>query len=141
MHEDWSADSVSLLELPSPAVLTTYRRNGSAAVSPVWFRFHRADVEVVLAEGDVKLRHMERDPRCSLTIFEAEFPFRGVRVEGTPRLEPDDDNQARLGIASRYLGAERGRTFVDHRRTPGLVLRIQASAISEWDLTAILPPI
>ena len=29
----------SLLEGPSPAVLTTYRKDGTALVSPVWFRF------------------------------------------------------------------------------------------------------
>ena len=28
----------SLLEAPSPAVLTVYRADGSAVVTPVWFR-------------------------------------------------------------------------------------------------------
>jgi hypothetical protein len=29
----------SLIESPAPAVLTTYRRDGTAHVSPVWFRW------------------------------------------------------------------------------------------------------
>jgi hypothetical protein len=43
-------DARSLIEAPSPAVLTTYRKDGSALTSPVWFRFHRGAFEVVLAE-------------------------------------------------------------------------------------------
>lgn len=35
MYEIWSTESLGLLDQPSPAVLATYRRNGSAAVSPV----------------------------------------------------------------------------------------------------------
>ncbi len=72
----------SLLEAPSPAVLTTYRKDGGALVSPVWFRWRDAGFEVVIAKGDLKLRHLVRDPRCVLVVFEAVRPFRGVEVRG-----------------------------------------------------------
>jgi len=75
-------DVRSLLEAPSPAVLTTCRKDGSAAVSPVWFRWSDDGFEVVIAEGDAKLRHIEHDPRCALVVFEAVRPFRGVEVRG-----------------------------------------------------------
>src|ERR671930_2246982 len=74
----------SLLEAPSPAVLTTYRQDGSALVTPVWFRFENGAFEIVIAKGDVKLRHLARDPRCVLLVFEAVRPFRGVEVRGGP---------------------------------------------------------
>jgi len=48
----------SLLDAPSPAVLTTYRKDGSALVSPVWFRWSDGVFEVVIAKGDLKLRHL-----------------------------------------------------------------------------------
>src|SRR5262245_16068647 len=76
----------SLLDAPSPAVLTTYRQNGSALVTPVWFRFAEDAFEVVIAEGDVKLRHLRRDPRCALVVFEAVRPFRGIEVRGPAEL-------------------------------------------------------
>ncbi len=50
----------SLLEAPSPAVRTTYRRDGSALSSPVWFRLHDRALEVVIANGDIKLKHWAR---------------------------------------------------------------------------------
>jgi hypothetical protein len=49
-------------------VLTTYRRDGSANVSPVWFRWEGDAFEVVIAEGDVKLRHLARAPRCVIVV-------------------------------------------------------------------------
>src|SRR3954451_3154336 len=127
----------SLLEAPAPAVLTTYRRDGSAATSPVWFRYD--DVEVVVAEGDIKLRHLARRPGCVLVVFEAVPPFRGVRVEGEPELITGDVAEVRLAIASRYLGNECGRRSTDQRNPRGTVLRFPVAAASSWDLSAILP--
>jgi PPOX class probable F420-dependent enzyme len=128
----------SLLEAPSPAVLTTYRADGTALVTPVWFR-HRASVfEVVIAEGDVKLQHLRRDPRCSLVVFETVPPFRGLEVRGEAQLVECDVRQLREEIAGRYLGVEAGRRFAAERTTPGVLLRLSGDQRT-WDLSAILP--
>ena len=108
-------------------------------VSPVWFRFHESELEVVIAQGDPKLRHLEQAPRCSLMVFETEAPFRGLRLEGTPRLTRDENNEARAEIAARYLGREPGHRYVEQRRTPGFVLRIEVTRANSWDLSEILP--
>jgi hypothetical protein len=63
-------DVRSLVEAPSPPVLTTYRKDGGALTTPVWFRFHEGAFEVVLAEGDVKRKHLARTPTCLLVVFE-----------------------------------------------------------------------
>ena len=127
-----------LLQSAAPAGLTTYRRDGSAVGSPVWFRAHDGRVEVVIAEGDVKLRHLRRDPRCSLLVFEADPPFRGVRVEGLPSFETEGVAEARLAISSRYLGSEDGRRFTE-QRGPGVVLSLPLTEARSWDLRRILP--
>jgi PPOX class probable F420-dependent enzyme len=127
-----------LLEQPSPAVLCTYRKDGSALVTPVWFRYANDAFEVVIAEGDVKLGHLARDPRCSLVVFEAVPPFRGVEERGTAELVECDVGPIRAAIAGRYLGAERGRAFAAERTKPGVLLRLRGER-REWDLSAILP--
>jgi hypothetical protein len=129
----------SLLADPAPAVLTTYRRDGSAATSPVWFRLNDDALEVVVAEGDVKLRHLARRSHCELVVFEAVPPFRGVRVKAEPELVVGDVTEARLAISRRYLGDERGRRFTDQRKPRGTVLRFPLAAASSWDLSGILP--
>jgi PPOX class probable F420-dependent enzyme len=129
-----------LLEAPSPAVLTTYRKDGTALTTPVWFRFDGGAFEVVLAEGDVKRRHLDRTPTCALLIFESVPPFRGVEVTGEPELVDTDVTPAREAIASRYLGAERGRRFAASRTSPrGTLLRLLPRNPRVWDLTPILP--
>jgi hypothetical protein len=129
----------SLLSAPSPAVLTTYRRDGSALTSPVWFRRQHDVLEVVIAAGDTKLKHLSRRPECSLTVFEAVPPFRGVTIKQTPELVAGNVTEARLAIATRYLGAERGRAFAQQRKPEGTVLRFALGDARAWDLSAILP--
>lgn len=104
----------SLLEAPSPAVLTTYRRDGSVLSSPVWFRLHDGALEVVIANGDIKLKHLARRRECTLTVFEAARPFRGVETRGTPETMTGDVTLARTAIAARYLGADAAAHFVVH---------------------------
>ena len=133
-------DSVrSLLEAPSPAVLTTYRKDGSALVTPVWFRWNAGAFEVVIAEDDVKLRHLARDARCALVVFEAVRPFRGMEVRGEPELVEGDVTSIRKDIATKYLGAEDGARFAAERSKPGVLLRLAADNPRVWDLSAILP--
>ena len=128
----------SLLNGPSPAVLTTYRKDGTAITSPVWFRFIDDGFEVIIAEDDVKLRHLAARPQCSLVVFEAVPPFRGVRVDGEPTLRRDKVTEARRAIATRYLGRERGERFTAERG-PAAVLRLPVESARSWDLEAILP--
>jgi PPOX class probable F420-dependent enzyme len=140
LSEGWTESVRSLLEDPSPAVLTTYKKDGSAFVSPVWFRWTGEAFEVVVAEGDIKLRHLTRDPRCVLVVFEAVPPFRGVEVRGTPELIHRDVTPERAALAERYLGEAGGRAFaVERRAKPGVLLRLAPDNPRVWDLSAILP--
>jgi hypothetical protein len=132
-------DVQSLIDAPSPAVLTTYRRDGSALTTPVWFRFHDGAFEVVLAEADVKREHLRRTPSCLLLVFEAVPPFRAVEVKGEPELTERDVTEVREAIAGRYLGIERGRRFATSRRSPrGTLLRLIPNDPRIWDLAAAI---
>jgi PPOX class probable F420-dependent enzyme len=137
---DWTVRVRTLLEAPSPAVLTTYRNDGSALVSPVWFQWSDGAFEVVIAKGDVKLGHLARDRRCGLVVFEAVPPFRGVEVRGMAELLERDVGPARAAIAARYLGVADGERFAAERSSkPGVLLRLIANDPRVWDLSAILP--
>jgi len=137
---EWDEALRSLIDAPSPAVLTTYRKDGSANVSPVWFRWNEDAFEVVIALGDVKLKHLARDPRCALLVFEAVPPFRGIEVRGVPELVEGDVTDAREEIAGRYLGSDDGRRFAAARTsTPGVLLRLRAAEQRVWNLESILP--
>ncbi len=139
MTADWLPRVRSLLDGPSPAVLTTYRQDGSALVTPVWFRWTGEAFEVVIAEGDVKLRHLARNPDCVLVVFEAVRPFRGIEVRGAAELVEGDVTDVRAAIAGRYLGADDGARFAAERTKPGVLLRLVPAEPRVWDLAGILP--
>jgi PPOX class probable F420-dependent enzyme len=140
MTGHWIDGVRTLLEAPSPAVLTTYRKDGSANASPVWFRWINGTFEIVIAKGDIKLSHLARDPRCVLLIFEAVSPFRGIEVRGVGELVEGDVGSVRADIARRYLGVEAGARFAAERASkPGVLLRLTADDPHVWDLSGILP--
>ena len=92
------------------------------------------------ATSDRKLAHLRRDPRCVLLIFEAAPPFRGVMVRERASIVVDEGAQARLAIATRYLGPRGGRAYADlDRRPPGWVLRFPVAAARAWHLGDELP--
>jgi hypothetical protein len=108
-------------------------------MSPVWFRAVDEWIEIVVAEGDAKLERLRADPRCVFLAFETTAPFGGIRVEHAAALSERDVREARLGIASRYLGADDGRRYTEQRTKPGVVVRLPLSAARSWDLRDILP--
>jgi Pyridoxamine 5'-phosphate oxidase len=117
-----------------------YRRDGSALTSPVWYRWENGAFEIVVAQGDVKLRHLARDPRCILVAFETEPPFRGIEARGEPELVERDVTAERIAIAGRYLGEAAARAFAAARSSPiGVLLRLEPEDPRVWDLSAILP--
>ena len=131
-------DVRSLLEAPAPAVMITYPGDGSAAVSPVWFRYAGEAFEVVVATSDAKARHLANDPRAVLMIFEAVAPFRGVRVRADAELDDADVDEVRRAISTRYLGPEAADAFVE-QRGDAVVVRLPASEAHVWDLSGIFP--
>ena len=128
----------SWLDGPQPAVLATYDPGGDVRMTPVWYRRHGGAFEVVIAEGDPKLRNLRRDPRCVLLVFEAQPPFRGIEARGEAELLERDVAAERADIAGRYLGAEDGERFARSRTKPGVLVRLAVEPRA-WDLSAILP--
>lgn len=121
---------------PTPAVIQTYRRDGTAKLSPVWFRLHDDCFEVVIAEDDIKLKHLQRDPRVTLLIFETAPPFRGVQVTTEVTWTSEGLDEARRSISSRYLGDAGSAAFTERRRGNGVVVRIPSSEARTWGSSA-----
>ena len=116
----------------------TYRKDGTANVSPVWFRWHDDAFEVVIAHGDVKLKHLAHDPRCALLVFEA-VPPGGIEVRGVPELIEGDVTPVREGIARSIPRSERRSAIrCGAHVEPGVLLRLSPVSPRVWDLRAML---
>ena len=127
----------SLLDSAAPAVLSTSRKDGSVKLSPVWFRHKRDHFEVVITDDDVKLKHIRRDPRVTLVIFETVPPFRGVIVTDVAEITAEALDETRRAISSRYLDDAASAAFTRAREGNGSVVRIPDRSARSWDLGGI----
>ena len=104
-----SAGGVKLLQEPQLAELATVMSDGSPQITPVWVDVESDGSAVLIntAEGRVKTRNVERDPRIAVSVVDSNNPWRYVLVRGTiveRRHEGADAHIDRL--AKKYLGKD-----------------------------------
>jgi PPOX class probable F420-dependent enzyme len=126
------ADLSDLLEQPLVAVLATYRMDGGVLLSPVWHRWHEDGFDVVVGPNDVKLRHLRRDPRASIVVYEHQAPYRGLEARGQARLDSDGAAEAIASMAVRYLGPEDGPAYAQ-TVTDAVLVRLDPAQVRGWD--------
>jgi PPOX class probable F420-dependent enzyme len=131
-------DLGDLLELPLVAVLATYRADGSVLLSPVWHRWHDGGFDVVVGPKDIKLRHLNREARASVLVYEHEPPYRGLEARGEVRLIPNGGRRALEEMAVRYLGPVDGPAYAAMAGDDVLV-RLEPSEFRGWDFADDLP--
>lgn len=131
MRKDLRPDELGdLLERPLVAVLATYRVDGTVLLSPVWHRWRDGGFDVVTGSRDVKVRHLRRDPRASIVVYEHVPPYRGIEVRCEARLEAAGDAVRR--IAARYLGERDGAAYADSSGDDTLI-RLEPGRLRAWD--------
>ena len=87
------------------AVLTTLRADGSPHNTVVWVDWDGSNVSFNTVIGRAKHRHLERDPRVTLTIMKEPYKWVSVSGRGTLSTAGADDQIDRL--AKKYLGEEK----------------------------------
>ena len=74
------------LENPYVGVATTLREDGSPHSTVVWVDLEDGVVSFNTASGRAKPRHLEHDPRVSLTVVDPNDPYKWVSVSGRAEL-------------------------------------------------------
>jgi PPOX class probable F420-dependent enzyme len=136
MRRDLAIEDLGdLLELPIVAVLATYRANGEALLSPVWHEWRDGGFNVVVGVDDVKARHLRRDPRAGLVVFDQGPPYRGLELRGRVRFVEEGVVEAGDRIAKRYLGDERGAAYGASIDFEEVIVRLEPGVVRAWDFT------
>jgi PPOX class probable F420-dependent enzyme len=129
-----------LLDRPIVAALATFRPDGEVLLSPVWHEWRDGAFTVASSWGDVKVRHIRRDPRASIVVFESEIPYRGIEVRGRATVSTEGAHEVALRIAIRYLGRERGTAYVADESDDALI-RLEPGRMRVWDFADEYPSI
>ena len=122
-----------LVEQPRCATLATYRKDGSVLLSPVWHEWRDGGFNITIERDDVKHRHIRRDPRASLALYEDGPPYRGLELRCTPTIVEDDAAAIQRRIAIRYLGKEGGERYASSPSGKEITLRLEPGDLRTWD--------
>jgi len=132
------SDLEDFLALPRVAVLATYRRDGTVLLSPVWHTWRDGGFDVLTEVKDVKVRHLRRNPRASIVVYDDEPPYRGVEIRTTATIAETATRDALRDVAVRYLGREAGEAYA--AGSPECVrIRLEPGNVRAWDFADITP--
>ncbi|CAL9607734.1 PPOX class F420-dependent oxidoreductase [Streptomyces sp. enrichment culture] len=109
------AEAVDLLRRPNPCVMATVRSDGAPVSTATWYLWEDGRVLLNLDEGRVRLKHLRRDPRVTLTVLAEDDWYTHVTLIGRVAEWRDDEDLADIDrLARHYTGdpypnRERGR--------------------------------
>jgi PPOX class probable F420-dependent enzyme len=115
------------------ATLATYGADGIVRLSPVWFEWLNDGFNVVIPDGDVKARHLGRDSRASLVVYENEPPYRGVEIRTEAVLSPEGAHEVEARLAHKYLGAGKAVSWLANTSWNPLLVRLEPGELRVWD--------
>ena len=97
----------ALLEAKNFAHVATIKKDGTPYVIPVWVHTDGEHVIVNSAEGRVWPRHLERDPRATVTVLNMENPYEYATINGrVAQRSHDDADEVIDSLAKKYLGLD-----------------------------------
>ena len=103
MSVDPQALAAELLAGPNFGHLGTVNRDGSVQVSPVWVHIEDGRPVFNTAEGRVKWRNIERDPRVTLEVIDSSG-YRSVEIRGRAVMTREGAREHADELAMKYTG-------------------------------------
>ncbi len=103
---------VDLLRRPNPSVVATLRQDGTPVTAPTWYLLEtdgpRAGTVLVnMDDTRVRLGHLRRDPRISISVLDADSWYTHVTMIGeVVELRPDEGLVDIDRLSHHYLGHE-----------------------------------
>lgn len=98
-------EAVELLRKPNPCVMATLRSDGAPVSTPTWYLWEDGRALMNFDEGRVRLNHVRRDPRVTLTVLATGDWYTHVTLIGRVTDLYDDKDLADIDRLSRqYTG-------------------------------------
>jgi PPOX class probable F420-dependent enzyme len=95
---------VALLRARSFAVVSTLQENGTPQTSIVWVDTDGEHVVFNTTNARAKGKNLRRDPRLSVTVFDADDPYHYFEVEGVGELSEVGADDYINELSRKYTG-------------------------------------
>ncbi|WP_409474143.1 PPOX class F420-dependent oxidoreductase [Streptomyces sp. HC307] len=92
----------ALLRRANPCVMATLRSDGTPVSTPTWYVWDDGRVLISLDEGRVRLQHLRRDPRVTLTVLDKDNWYTHVTLIGRATELKEDEGLADIDRLSRH---------------------------------------
>ncbi|KAA0929061.1 PPOX class F420-dependent oxidoreductase [Streptomyces apricus] len=99
-------EAVELLQRPNAAVIATVRSDGAPVSTPTWYLWEDGRVLISMDVGRVRLKHLRRDPRVTLTVLDGDDWYTHVTLLGQATEMVDDENLTDIDRISRHYTGE-----------------------------------
>ncbi len=126
----------SFLAEPNVAVLATvdHRGRGRAHAAPVWYLCDAGEIVISTGRDSQKHRNIEANPEITVVVDRRTLPYFALMIQGAAEIRPRLSETDRFRLATRYLGEETGRRYVE--RTSGedaVTIRLRPRKIIEFN--------
>jgi len=88
------------------ATVATLDADGGPQTSVIWVGLDDGDLVFSATEDRLKVRNLRRDPRASVSITDAENPYRHTQLRGTVTITPDPGKTLPKTLSHKYLGRD-----------------------------------
>ena len=88
------------------ATVATLDPDGGPQTSVVWVGLDDGDLVFSATEDRRKVRNLRRDPRISVSITDAENPYRHTQLRGRVTITPDPDKTLPRALSHKYLAQD-----------------------------------
>ena len=112
-----------LLLDPNFAVVGTVTEAGAPQTSVVWIDWDGESAIFTATKKRAKVRHLARNPRVSITVFDLKNPYRYVELEGAVELEDEGAAEHIQKMSQKYEGKDYSDT------QPRVLVRLRPSRV------------
>ena len=119
-------DQVQLFRDANFAAVTTLKADGTPQTSIVWVDEENGRPVFNTKPGRAKGRHLKRDPRVNLTVWDRNNPYHYVEVEGIAELDEQGANDHINKLSQKY----RGKDF--HTPRERIIVRVTPTRVLEY---------
>jgi PPOX class probable F420-dependent enzyme len=104
--ETLNDDAKAMLRQPIYGWVTTLRQDGSAHSTVVWLDVDGEDITFNTAVGRAKERHIQRDPRVTVSVLDPNDGYHLLSVSGTAKTTTEGADEQVDALAKKYLGVD-----------------------------------
>jgi PPOX class probable F420-dependent enzyme len=119
------------LAAPHIAVVGTVNRNGHPHLTPNWYRYDGRVLSLDTRTDRLKYRHLQRDHRISVCIYDPPTASNDVVISGTATCNDQDIRNGARRIIERYRAADQVDEYLARWKTePRVLITVTPERIS-----------